>query len=241
RHAPLEILDDADIRRVLCVVAHPDDMEYGGSAAVAEWTARGVEVAYLLVTAGEAGIRDRAPEEVGPLRAEEQRNACAIVGVDDLTILDFPDGLVQPDPAVRAAIARRIREFRPDAVVGQSWELEPGWGLNHVDHRHTGIATIDAIRDADNPWIFRDQITEDGLEAWATTWLLVPGPAATHAIPLSDASVGKGIASLEAHKVYLAALSGHMAPGEMIEQITADGGAAAGVDRALPVRAFRMG
>ncbi|QDQ97194.1 PIG-L deacetylase family protein [Tomitella fengzijianii] len=240
-HAPLEIFDDTGIHRVLCVVAHPDDMEYGGSAAVAEWTSRGVEVAYLLLTAGEAGIRDRAPEEVGPLRAEEQRDACAIVGVDQLTILDFPDGLVPADISVREAIARRIREFRPDAVVAQTWELEARWGLNHVDHRHTGIATVDALRDADNPWVFREQTTEDGLEAWATKWLLVTGPAGTHAVPLSEASVKKGIASLEAHKVYLAALPDHMAPGEMINQITADGGAAAGVERALPVRAIRMG
>src|SRR5438309_118178 len=41
--------DDA-FRRVLCVVAHPDDVEYGISSAVASWTARGVDVAYLLLT-----------------------------------------------------------------------------------------------------------------------------------------------------------------------------------------------
>ena len=39
-----------DWSRVLCVVAHPDDMEYGASAAVATWAERGVEVTYLLLT-----------------------------------------------------------------------------------------------------------------------------------------------------------------------------------------------
>src|SRR5690625_7046854 len=72
-----------EVDRVLCVVAHPDDMEYGGSAAVAEWTSRGVQVAYLLLTAGEAGLRDREPAEVAALRAEEQRRACELVGVRD--------------------------------------------------------------------------------------------------------------------------------------------------------------
>jgi len=47
--------DDA-FTRVLCVVAHPDDVEYGTSSAVAAWTAKGIEVAYLLLTRGEAGI-----------------------------------------------------------------------------------------------------------------------------------------------------------------------------------------
>ena len=31
--------------RALCVVAHPDDLEYGASVAVARWTAEGREVA----------------------------------------------------------------------------------------------------------------------------------------------------------------------------------------------------
>ena len=38
--------------RVLCVVAHPDDVEYGTSSAVARWTSEGVDVAYLLLTRG---------------------------------------------------------------------------------------------------------------------------------------------------------------------------------------------
>ena len=60
--------DDA-FRRVLCVVAHPDDVEYGISSAVAAWTARGVEVAYLLLTRGEAGMDSSAPEQTAQLMA----------------------------------------------------------------------------------------------------------------------------------------------------------------------------
>lgn len=237
----LDLFDDSGIRRVLCVVAHPDDMEYGASAAVAQWTARGVEVAYLLLTAGEAGIRDMDPTEVAPLRAEEQRRSCAIVGVEDLTILDLPDGLLQADLDTRRHIARQIRTFRPDAVMCTTWELEAPWGLNHVDHRATGLATVDAIRDADNPWLYRELLTEEGLEAWSTRWLLVTGAVSTHAIPLAEESVEKGIASLEAHEVYLAALPDHVPPREMISGITAAAGAAAGLARALGVRAIQMG
>lgn len=237
----LETFDDSDITRVLCIVAHPDDMEYGASAAVAEWTARGIDVSYLLLTAGEAGIRDRDPAEVAPLRAEEQRRACDIVGVSDLVILDLPDGLVQPDIPTRRHIARRIRQYRPDAIMCATWELESPWGLNHVDHRAAGIATVDAIRDADNPWLYRELLTDEGLEPWSTRWLLVTGAAPTHAIPLEEGSVEKGIASLEAHEVYLAALPDHMAPRTMISGITAEAGEAAGVPRALGVRAIRMG
>ena len=59
-----------DWERGLAIVAHPDDLEYGASADVSTWTRRGVEVAYLLLTSGEAGMQT-PPEEVGPLRAAE--------------------------------------------------------------------------------------------------------------------------------------------------------------------------
>ena len=241
-HAPaIELFDEPDVRRILCVVAHPDDMEYGASAAVAEWTSHGIDVAYLLLTAGESGIRDRDPAEVGPLRAEEQRRACRLVGVNELTILDLPDGLVEADIATRAEIARQIRRFKPDAVVCTTWELEAPWGLNHSDHRATGLAVVDAIRDADNPWLFRTQLLDEGLEAWSTRWLLVTGTTPTHAVALSEASVESGIASLEAHEAYLAALPDHMPPRELVSQITRAGGDAAGIEFALGVRAVQMG
>lgn len=237
----LPLFDDSDVDRILCVVAHPDDMEYGGSAAVAKWTDEGKEVSYLLLTRGEAGIRNMSPEEVAALRADEQRRACNLVGVDDLEILDFPDGLLEPDHELRRAIARKIRQFRPNAVVVTTFDLKVRWGLNHVDHRHAGIATVDAIRDADNPWLYRDLVTEEGLEPWSTRWLLVTGGASTHTIPLSEEAVEKGIASLEAHQVYLSALPDHPAPRDMIAGITAKAGNAAGIPRALGVRAIRMG
>lgn len=235
----IPLFDDSDINRVLCVVAHPDDMEYGGSAAVSKWTDEGKEVAYLLLTRGEAGFRDMSPEEVAPLRAEEQRRACNIVGVDDLEILEFPDGLLEPTHELRRAIARKIREFRPNAVVVTTFDLQVQWGLNHVDHRHAGIATVDAIRDADNPWVFTD-LKDEGLEAWKADRLLINGAQPTHAVALTAAHVDRGVRSLEAHKVYLDALSDHPAPKDMIPGIATSGGELAGVDYALPITVVDM-
>ncbi len=66
--------------RALAVVAHPDDLEYGAAGAIARWTAAGKEVAYLLVTRGEAGIDAMTPAEAGPLREAEERAGAAVVG-----------------------------------------------------------------------------------------------------------------------------------------------------------------
>lgn len=242
--SPLPFYDDADLSRVLCVVAHPDDLEYGASAAVARWTAQGVRVSYLLLTAGEAGMRSRDPDEVAELRSAEQRRACEIVGVEDLVILDLPDGTLEADLNTRRHIARRIRQVRPEIVVTQPWELRVGWGLNHADHRATGIATVDAVRDADNPWVFRELLEQERLDAWGARELLVMGSEPTHLIDVSGDPLQKGIASLEAHQEYLAELGGDFDVRGMLEGFTAGLGAAADVDgvtHALGVTVHPMG
>ena len=167
-------LDTSTLQRVLVVVAHPDDAEYGTSAAVATWTAAGVEVAYLLLTAGEAGMQ-RPPEEAGPLRAHEQQAACDAVGVSRLTILDFPDGTLEYSLGLRRAIAREIRTFRPDTVVCGSGELMVQWGVDHADHRVAGVATLDAVRDADNRWVFPELARGEDLAPWGVSRLLLIG------------------------------------------------------------------
>ena len=241
----LPFFDDTDVERVLCVVAHPDDMEYGASAAVARWTSLGVRVSYLLLTAGEAGMRSRPPQEVGPLRAAEQRAACAAVGVEDLTILDLPDGTLEASLQTRKHITRHIRRTRPDVVITQPWELQVDWGLNHADHRAAGLATVDAMRDADNPWVFRELLTEEGLEPWGASWLLVPNsPEPDHLIDVSGEPLQQAVRSLEAHAQYLAELGGDFDPRAMLEEITteaAKAGRPPQAESALAVRAYRMG
>ncbi len=227
----LQPLDDGDFQRVLVMVAHPDDAEYGTSAAVAEWSSRGIEVGYVLATGGEAGMQ-RSPAEARELRAAEQRAACDIVGVEHLRILDFPDGLVEYGIALRRALTYEIRAFQPDAIITGSGELHVPWGLDHADHRAVGLAAIDAARDAGNQWLFTEQLN-DGMEPWHVSTLLLFGSEPTHYVTVSDSSVEKSVASLAAHKYYLADLPDHPAPEAFIPSMLAEVGAIAGVPYAM--------
>jgi LmbE family N-acetylglucosaminyl deacetylase len=236
----IEPLRDEEFQRVLCVVAHPDDVEYGTSAAVAKWTARGVEVAYLLLTAGEAGMQ-RPPEETRALRAGEQRAACDAVGVTSLTMLDHPDGMLVYSLELRRDIARVIRQFRPDVVVCGSWDVDFVAGLNQADHRAAGLATADAVRDADNTWVFPELAASEGLPKWGTTWLLVSGDSRpTHGVDISGVPLERGIASLEAHAAYLGDIPGHPAPRDLITGFTTESGKALGVPNAVLFRAYKL-
>lgn len=241
-HEPtLQPLDDSAWKRVLCIVAHPDDLEYGTSAAVADWTRRGIEVSYLLLTSGEAGMQ-RSPEEVGPLRSAEQRKACEQVGVSDLTILGYPDGMLEYSLPLRRDIARVIRQRKPDVVVTSTWDVEAFGGLNQADHRAAGLAIVDAVRDADNTWVFRELADDEGLPKWHTKAILVAGTGSdTHAVEVSREQVDAAVRSLESHEAYLADLPGHPKPAEFIPHILREEGKALGVEYAVAFRVFDQG
>lgn len=234
-------LDYSGWKRVLCIVAHPDDLEYGASAVVATWVNAGIEVTYLLLTAGEAGMQ-RPPEEAGPLRAAEQREACAIVGAQHLIILDHPDGMLTYGLDLRRDIARVVRQVRPDAVVTTTWAEEAYGGLNQADHRVAGLVAIDGVRDADNAWVFRELAQEEGLPKWhARAFLVASHAAPTHAIPVDADSVDAAVRSLHAHKAYLDDLPAHPKPEDFIPELLADGGRAAGCEHAGLFRVFDLG
>lgn len=229
---------------MLVVVAHPDDPEYGLSAAVHTWTTAGVEVSYLLLTHGEAGIQGMDPAEVGPLRAGEQRRACECVGVSDLVILNHPDSMLVYNLELRRDIAREIRRRRPDVVILTNFDVEAYGGLNQADHRVAGLATIDATRDAANPWAQRDLLEDEGLQPWNASQLLVAGiPNPTHHVGVPRESVEAGIASLRAHEEYLRALPDHPVPDEFIPAMLHEGAGLVGeedLEYAVTFRVFNV-
>jgi LmbE family N-acetylglucosaminyl deacetylase len=190
-----------DWERALAIVAHPDDMEYGAAAAVAHWTASGKHVSYLLVTRGETGIDALEPGECARVREAEERASAAIVGVDTVEFLDHPDGLVEYGIPLRRDLALSIRAHRPEVIVTLNHrETWGGGNFNMADHRNVGLAALDAIRDAANPWLFVHQ----DVEHWSgVRFALVAGAEASHFVDVS-AELELGIASLEAHARYLA-------------------------------------
>jgi LmbE family N-acetylglucosaminyl deacetylase len=202
----LEPLSDDDFESVLCVVAHPDDIEYGTAAAVAKWTAQGKRVSYFLLTRGEAGIDTMPPNDAGPVREAEERASAAVVGVTEVDFGDHRDGQVEYGLALRRDIAREVRRRRPDLVItGDYGNRFVGGMLNQADHRAVGLAAADAVADAGNRWIF-PELLEEGLEPWNVGMLAFAGTMTpTHYVDVAD-HVDVAVASLEEHAAYNAAL-----------------------------------
>jgi LmbE family N-acetylglucosaminyl deacetylase len=199
----LDILDD-EWERALAIVAHPDDLEYGASSAVARWTSEGRHVAYVLATRGEAGLGNVPPSEAAVIREEEQRRSASVVGVEQVTFLDHVDGAIEYGLPLRRDLAREIRRHSPELIL--TLNRHETWGgptFNMADHRHVGLAVLDAARDAANRWVF-PELLDEGLEPWGGVRLVCfsGSPSAHHGVDVTG-FLDAGIASLEAHQAYV--------------------------------------
>jgi LmbE family N-acetylglucosaminyl deacetylase len=238
---PLQPLDE-DWDRALAVVAHPDDMEYGAAAAVARWTAQGKSVVYAMVTSGEAGIDGIDPAECAPLREAEQIASAALVGVDTVEFLHHPDGVLEYGLPLRRDIARLIRRHRPEIVITTNFRDTYGGVMpNQADHIAAGRATLDAIRDAGNRWVFRE-LLDEGHQPWGGVRQLwaAASPLAGHGVDTTD-HFEAGVASLQAHAAYLAGLGGQMGDArEFLESASRDSGSRLGSRFAASFEVLRL-
>ena len=135
------------IQRVLVITAHPDDSEFGAGGTVAKLVKEGREVAYCIVTNGNKGSSDRtmSSERLALIRAEEQRNAARVLGVEQVTFLGYPDGEVEDTRDLRRDVSREIRRFRPDLVICQNPNRTYNLGASHRDHRTVGGVVLDCV------------------------------------------------------------------------------------------------
>ncbi len=128
---------------ILCIQAHPDDMDCIAGGTIAQLSQAGKEVIYVTVTDGCMGTSDPElmPEKLASIRRAEQEEAARTLGVRKLIWLDYKDSELQPTLELRNKLIRIIRETRPDLVI----TLDPWLPYEaHPDHRYTGLMATEA-------------------------------------------------------------------------------------------------
>lgn len=148
----------AEPLRLLAVLAHPDDESMGVGGVIAKYAADGVEVSLVVATRGQRGrfhghpqgdARHPGPDTLAKLREQELQAAAAVLGIRDVTLLDYEDqALDRAEPAdAIGRIAHHIRRLRPQVVV----TFGPDGTYGHPDHiaisQLTGGAIVAAARD----------------------------------------------------------------------------------------------
>jgi LmbE family N-acetylglucosaminyl deacetylase len=142
----------------LAIGAHPDDVEFGCGATLAKWAAAGCVVHHLVCTDGSKGTWDVGADvrALALRRRAEQREAARRLSGEhagEVVFLDQVDGELDSTLELRGAVAKVIRELRPQVVLGHDpWKR---YRL-HPDHRHAGLLACDAVVAARDPHFFRE-------------------------------------------------------------------------------------
>lgn len=168
-------------RKLLVVMAHPDDETFGTGGTLAYYASKGVEVHLICATRGEVG--DVEPEmlvgfeSIADLRESELRCAAETLGISQVHMLDYRDSgmpgsidnvhpralAAAPVEKVAGEIVQYIRELKPEVVI----TFDPIGGYHHPDHIAIHNATVKAFYAAADG----EQYKDDGLEPFQSNKL----------------------------------------------------------------------
>lgn len=155
-------------RRILFLLAHPDDETFGPGGTIARYASEGAHVFLATATRGEAGMLGDPPvtdrEHLGEVRAAELLCAAGVLGIREITFLGFEDGKLAavPREAIVQKAVREIRRLRPHVVVG----FGPEGVSRHPDHMVMARVALEAFDAAADPFFFWGG-QGDGLPPWA--------------------------------------------------------------------------
>ncbi len=145
-----------DVKRLLFVGAHPDDLETIVAGTIFQMTQRGVEVIEVLCTDGNIGTHDVEKftrKSLASARRKETRAAAKFLGIRDVVFLGHDDGELMPSLELRAHLAKQYRIFQPDTLMCFDPNVH-----GHPDHRAAGRAATDALIPSSMPLYHPEQL-----------------------------------------------------------------------------------
>jgi LmbE family N-acetylglucosaminyl deacetylase len=151
-------------KKILAVLAHPDDESFGLGGTLALYVQRGYETYYVCATRGEAGSADeeflKGFKDTAEMRTDELNRAAKELGLKEVHFLGYrdsgmpgmeanqhPDAQINhPIEEVAGRVVKHIRAIKPDVVI----TFDPIGGYKHPDHIHIHKATVLAFANADD-------------------------------------------------------------------------------------------
>ena len=170
----------SNTKKILVILAHPDDPEFFCGATIAKWVCEGHQVSYVLFTKGEKGVNENFTDSKNIIskRKKEQIAAAEILGVKSIEFLDYEDGMLIPSLEARLDTVREIRKKQPDIVVTcdpTNYFIQERY-INHPDHRAAGQIVIDSVFPASQNELYFPELLDEGLKPHNVeeVWLSLP-------------------------------------------------------------------
>lgn len=159
-------------KRLLFLLAHPDDETFGPGGTIARYAGEGADVFLATATRGEAGMSGELPvtdrDRLGEIRAEELRRAAGVLGARNVAFMGFRDGGLADTPLERIVekAVGEVRRVRPHVLIG----FGPEGVSRHPDHIVMSAVASEAFDAAAAPSRFPEQF-RNGLSPWAAAKL----------------------------------------------------------------------
>jgi LmbE family N-acetylglucosaminyl deacetylase len=176
---PSLVPDWSDVRRVLVIVAHPDDADFICAGTCIQMAHQGIEVTYMVLTNGDKGNHN--PEitrnQLIAMRKIEQRKAAELCGISEVLFMNEEDGFLRPTRSTRKRVTREIRRLRPELIIitnPDRYFVGDGY-INHPDHRNAGLVAIEAIFPAADNLMFYPDMADEGYLPHKIKYLYVHG------------------------------------------------------------------
>ena len=205
--------------RALSIHAHPDDQEFTVAGTLAKWTRAGSAVATVCITSGNAGSNEHTPltmtrAALAPIREEEQREACRVLGISEVLFLRYEDGVLEPSIALRRDLTRIIRRYKPEVVVcgDPTVRFYGGTYLNHPDHRVAADVTLDAVFPSAETRLIFPELLDEGLEPHKVRAVFIHGADKPDTFIDIAETLDVKLSALKQHKTQM----GEWDPTEMI-------------------------
>jgi len=155
-------------RKLMAVLAHPDDESLGVGGTLAKYASEGVDVFLVTATRGDGGRfrgyraedgRHPGPAALAQIREAELRAAATVLGLREVSVLDYRDqhlDRAHPQEAV-GRIVRELRRVRPQVVL----TFGPDGAYGHPDHIAISQFTTAAVVAAADASFVDDRLDAD--------------------------------------------------------------------------------
>ena len=120
--------------RVVAVFAHPDDESLGPGGTLAKFS-QSNDVYILCATCGET----HGDRNLGKIRSKEMEKSAKILGIKNVTFLNFLDGTLSNNlyHKLAAKIEQKLKILKPQTLI----TFEPRGVSGHIDHIVVSLVT----------------------------------------------------------------------------------------------------
>ncbi len=146
-----------DVKRILAIVAHPDDETFGLGAVISTFVDAGTAVGVLAFTRGEASTLAGSETDLATLREQEFRAATAVLGIEPAAMYHYPDG--ELSNVLLDELVSTVRAHAEEAEL--VLVFDEGGITGHPDHQRVTEAVLEWALTSEVPvlaWTVPDEV-----------------------------------------------------------------------------------